>query len=50
MERQEATIDMLDEVSRDMRLEWPGRRPRGERVRFPEPYQETPLYTRRGGE
>jgi general secretion pathway protein A len=50
MEGKVATIDMLDEVSRDMRLEWPGRRPRGERVRFPEPYQETPLYTRRGGE
>jgi general secretion pathway protein A len=45
-----ATLEMLEEVSRDMRLEWPGRRPRGETVRFPEPYQETPLYTRRGGE
>jgi general secretion pathway protein A len=50
MEGKVATVDMLEEVSRDMRLEWPGRRPRGERVRFPEPYQETPLYTRRGGE
>ncbi|HLK19134.1 MAG TPA: AAA family ATPase [Bryobacteraceae bacterium] len=46
-----ATIDMLDEVSRDMRLEWPGRRPvRGETVRFPEPHPESPLYTRRAGE
>jgi hypothetical protein len=50
MEGKVATVEMLDEVSRDMRLEWPGYRPRGERVRFPEPYQETPLYTRRGGE
>jgi hypothetical protein len=50
MEGKVATLEMLDEVSRDMRLEWPGRRPRGERVRFPGPYQETPLYTRRGGE
>jgi general secretion pathway protein A len=45
-----ATIDMLDEVSRDMRLEWPGRRPRGEHVRYAESYQEAPFYTRRGGE
>jgi general secretion pathway protein A len=50
MEGKVATLEMLDEVSRDMRLEWPGRRPRGERVRFPGPYQETPLYTPRGGE
>jgi general secretion pathway protein A len=50
MEGKVATVEMLDEVSRDMRLEWPGHRPRGERVRFPEPHQETPLYTRRGGE
>lgn len=46
-----ATIDMLDEVSRDMRLEWPGRRPvRGETVRFPEPHSDAQLYTRRAGE
>jgi general secretion pathway protein A len=50
MEGTTATIEMLDEVSRDMRLEWPGRRPRGERVRFPEPYQDTPLLTRRAAE
>jgi general secretion pathway protein A len=50
LEGKTATVDMLDEVSRDMRLEWPGRRPRGERVRFPETYQESPLYTRRAGE
>src|SRR5271157_4348348 len=36
MEGKVATVEMLDEVSRDMRLEWPGHRPRGERVRFPE--------------
>ncbi len=50
LEAKIATVDMLDEVSRDMRLEWPGRRPRGEHVRYAESYQETPLYTRRGGE
>ncbi len=29
MEARTATIDMLEEVSNDMRLEWQGRRPRG---------------------
>jgi general secretion pathway protein A len=50
LEAKVATVDMLDEVSRDMRLEWPGHRPRGERVRYAEALQETPLYTRRVGE
>src|SRR5450755_4378448 len=51
MEGKVATLEMLDEVSRDMRLEWPGRRPgRGETVRFPEPHSEAPLYTRRANE
>jgi general secretion pathway protein A len=50
MESKVATVDMLDEVSKDMRLEWPGRRPRGERTRYNlETYEETPSY-RRGGE
>jgi general secretion pathway protein A len=50
MESKIATVDMLDEVSKDMRLEWPGRRPRGERARYSrETYEETPTY-RRGGE
>ena len=33
METKVATVEMLDEVSKDMRLEWPGRRPRGQRSR-----------------
>ncbi|HTV57100.1 MAG TPA: AAA family ATPase [Terriglobia bacterium] len=33
MEARVATVEMLDEVSKDMRLEWQGRRPRG-RSRF----------------
>ena len=46
MESRVATVDMLDEVSKDMRLEWPGRRPRGERPRYNvETYQE-PSYRR----
>ena len=51
MESKAATIEMLDEVSKDMRLEWAGRRPRGERSRFAREasYQEAPYYTR-GGE
>src|SRR6266853_220109 len=40
----------LEEVSKDMRLEWAGRRPRGERARYSrEALEETPFYTR-GGE
>lgn len=30
LEKREATLEMLDEVSRDMRLEWPGNRNRGQ--------------------
>jgi general secretion pathway protein A len=40
MEGQIATVEMLDEVSRDMHLEWPG----------PEPYREAPVYTRRAAQ
>ena len=37
-------------LSKDMRLEWPGRRPRGERTRYNlETYEETPS-VRRGRE
>jgi len=50
LESKTATLEMLDEVSRDMRLEWPGRRPRGEHIRYAEGYQEAPLYTRRTNE
>jgi general secretion pathway protein A len=48
MERQVADVDMLDEVSRDMRLEWPGRRSaRGPRSRYSEePLEKTPYLTR----
>jgi general secretion pathway protein A len=50
MESRAATIEMLDEVSQDLRLEWPGRRARGERTRYSlETYEETPS-VRRGRE
>jgi hypothetical protein len=50
MESRVATVEMLDEVSQDLRLEWPGRRPRGERTRYNlETYEETPS-VRRGRE
>ncbi|MBL8217381.1 MAG: AAA family ATPase [Bryobacterales bacterium] len=47
-EQRAATLEMLDEVCRDMRLEWPGRRTRGERGRYsPESFDTPPsLYTR----
>jgi general secretion pathway protein A len=42
-----ANVGMLDEVSKDMRLEYPGRRARGERSRFGrETLQEAPTYLR----
>lgn len=45
-----AALDMLDEVSEDMRLESPGRRSRGGRSRYSrENYEESPFY-RSGGE
>jgi type II secretory pathway predicted ATPase ExeA len=48
METRVTTIEMLDEVSKDMRLEWPGRRPRGQRSRFADESfeQQSPFYTR----
>ena len=47
METKAATIEMLDEVSKDMRLEWPGSRPRGQRSRqAEESFEQTPFYTR----
>jgi hypothetical protein len=33
METKVATVAVLDEVSKDMPLEWPGGRPRGQRTR-----------------
>ena len=49
LESRVATVDMLDEVSKDMRLEWPGRRPRGERTRYNLETFEEPSF-RRGHE
>jgi general secretion pathway protein A len=47
METKVPTIEMLDEVSRDMRLEWAGRRTRGQRTRqAEESFEQTPFYTR----
>jgi general secretion pathway protein A len=48
MEAREATIAMLDEVCRDMRLEWPGSRPRGQRSRYSDEssFEQAPYYTR----
>jgi general secretion pathway protein A len=46
LETKVATVEMLDEVSKDMRLEWPGRRPRGQRSRVDETYEQAPFYTR----
>jgi len=50
MEANGVTVEMLDEVSEDMRLEWPERRTRNERAHYVESYQETPFYTRGAGE
>ncbi|HUQ92624.1 MAG TPA: AAA family ATPase [Bryobacteraceae bacterium] len=47
MEQRAATLEMIDEVSKDMRLEWPGRRPRGERGRYsPDAYEQPTISTR----
>ena len=47
MERQVADVDMLDEICRDMRLEWPGRRAPGPRSRYTEvPVEKAPYFTR----
>ncbi len=46
LETRTATIPMLDEVCADMRLEWPGRRTRGERARYTGQAYETPFSTR----
>ena len=50
MEKKVATVEMLDEVSKDLRLEWPGqRRQRGERSERPrfsdEAYERSPFST-----
>ena len=47
MEERMATIEMLDEVCADMRLEWPGRRPLlSRRVISDDQYQKSPYYGR----
>lgn len=47
METKHATLEMLDEVSKDMRLDWATRRTRGQRSRFPDPsYEQAPFSTR----
>jgi general secretion pathway protein A len=46
-EQRVSTVEMLDEVCRDMRLEWPGRRTRGDRGRYsPESFDAPSIYTR----
>jgi general secretion pathway protein A len=47
MEQRVATLEMLDEVCSDMRLEWPGRRPQlSHRVLSEDQYQQSPYYGR----
>ena len=47
METKTANLDMLDEVSKDMRLEWAGHRSRGQRPRYrDEAFERTPYSTR----
>jgi type II secretory pathway predicted ATPase ExeA len=48
MEHRVTTLEMLDEVSQDMRLEWPGRRQqRTPRSRYADAgLEQTPFYTR----
>jgi general secretion pathway protein A len=49
MEKHTCTLQMLDEVSHDMRLEWPGQRqgPRVPRSRYGgETLEQAPFYTR----
>ena len=46
MESQVTTMTMLDEVSQDMRLEWPGQRRVRGRGRYDEALEESSFYTR----
>jgi general secretion pathway protein A len=48
MESHVTTIEMLDEVCHDMRLEWPGNRTRGSRPRYADEGFETPFSSPRG--
>ena len=44
LEQKISTIEMLDEVCHDMRLEWPGRRPRGRKSFSQEPADPSPAF------
>ena len=44
LEQKVSTIEMLDEVCHDMRLEWPGRRPRTRRSFSQEPAESAPAF------
>ncbi|MBM3811823.1 MAG: general secretion pathway protein [Acidimicrobiia bacterium] len=46
LEAPSATMEMLEEVTEDMRLEWPGRRLRIRSGATPDPVRESPHYTR----
>ncbi len=47
LETRECTMEMLDEVSADMRLDWPGRRRPPQTQRYGEsPVEQRPLYNR----
>ncbi len=47
MESKSATMEMLDEVTADMRLEWPGKRPYRSHTGYSgEPLKERPYYSR----
>jgi len=47
LEQRVATLEMLDEVCSDMRLEWPGRRPQlSRRTLAEDQYQQSPYYGR----
>lgn len=47
LETKRCTVEMLDEVCKDMRLEWPGSRPRVPRSRYAdETLEQTPFYGR----
>jgi general secretion pathway protein A len=45
LEARVATLEMLEEVSADMRLEWQGRRPRGRSKYAAQQLEDAPLYT-----
>jgi hypothetical protein len=47
MESKAASMEMLDEVTADMRLEWPGKRPYRSHAGYAgEPLKERPYYSR----